>query len=138
MFAPGSVLLDDHLAEAEIVRVTKGKPLLGWLGARWKKNHVLETGVRVAATAIVLVTASGRRLSCAGGQRVAIRGRTGVLWKRAEKVHLGNLLYVVEGGILTIDRVTCVVQATKPGEPWLTVRTDLGTLFVEGVLCRAS
>lgn len=139
MYAPTTELVDSAGNRVAIAHVVRGRPLLGRTGSRLRHGLVKKVGIWKDDVAVILATSSGRRLSVAGDQRVFVRGRAGVgCWRRAKDIRVGVLLYGVADGILSVDRVTCVVVAEKRGEPWITVSTDTGSVFAEEILCRAS
>ncbi len=139
MFSPATELVDAAGVRIHIAHVIRGRELLGRVRGKLRRGAVRRVGVRPGGRATILVTASGRRLSAAAGQRVLVRGRAGLpCWRPAGEVRVGVLVFCVADGILGVDRVTCVVNAEKASEPWITVSTETGTVFAEEILCRAS
>lgn len=139
MFAPTTEVVDGSWNRISIQNVLAGRELIGRTRGRLATATVARAGVGRAELSCILVTAYGRRLHAAASQRVLLRTpRCLALWRRMGDVKVGNLVYVADGGILALDRVTCVVLAEGHEDLWITVTTDIRTLCAEEILCRAN
>jgi hypothetical protein len=138
MYHASSEVIDAGSKRAPVSLLIKGRDLLARKGDRWVIASVTGLAVQTDGLAVTICTVTGRRLICAGSQQVAVRGKTGLVWKNARAVTTGNLVYTVADGVLGLDRVSCVVHAERPGEPWIRVKTSFGNLFAEEIMCRAN
>lgn len=139
MFAP-TTEVSDHLGNRVAVsHVVRGANLMARVAGRICASTVRKVGAVIDPVSVTLVVASGRRLAVAGRQGVFSRkGKEQPRWRMAVKLEVGDLLYTVDDGILTVDRLVCTVHSSKPGEPWTTISSNKGSVFAEEILCRAS
>lgn len=140
MYAPTTELVDADGRSVAISSVAQGRAVLSVKpGRRWLKGHVTKMAVMISPEFVTIVTIGGRHLTCAGRLKLATRGKNRRLaWRRAGGLLPGCLLFTVDEGLMTVDKISCIVQADKPGEPWMSVLTDSRNLFAEGILCQAS
>lgn len=137
MFAPSTALVGPDLGPVPVVYLAKGRKLLGW---RMKAvpTVVQRISPEVSPRSVTILTVAGRRLTCAGKQKLAVRVGGRIVTKSAESVRLRDILVTELDGGLAFDRVSCTVHTDKPGEPWIKVKTSTGNVFAEGILCRTS
>lgn len=139
MFAVTAVVMDEAGRPVPLSLVAKARSICSLDRMGVKTSTIERTGIRRDPCYATIATVAGRRLTCAGSQLVGVLSAAGGLcWKRAWGVVPGVKVLALDGGILCVDRVTCVVLADQGGGPWVTVETEAGNVFAEGILCRAT
>lgn len=139
MYAPTTEVVDSSGNRVALTYLVKGKDLLGRDGPRLRASSVARIFSVADPLSVTIVTAYGRRLTVAGGQRIFVRGKSGrAQWLSAHCIQVGQLIYATADGLLVTDKVTCLIQSGGRHEPWMTVSSTGGNLFAEEILCKAS
>lgn len=139
MLSPITEVINGTGRRVALSYVSAGTDILSRQKSRFCIGRVAKVGAGSDGLAVTLVTTYGRRLTVGGSQKILVRGkRNRPCWRSAWALAVGSQVYTTADGVLTIDRVSCLVMSDNHREPWVTLSSTTGTVFAEEILCRAA
>ena len=118
------------------VEVRRNDEAVAWGQNGVRRARLTKVGHGQGKGTVWLHGASGAAIRCLLDERVAVRTDGRRRFRRAEKIHPGDFVYILVGGRLTVDPVVAV-RTVPESVPTLIIEMPAVSLISEeGFLCR--